>query len=165
MHDGLRWLDCDMHMAEPWDLWQRYIEPELRDELEEVTGVAKGYNPLTHGPVPNIRSIRKTRTGLFDAYLGPDGVSIDPPGQLRAMDREGIDAAVLFPTIALGTPRTASPTTAMAVRRAFNSWLHDFCAYEPDRLKMNAIVSTHDIDAAVAEIKRARSDLGAVSIM
>ena len=165
MHDGLRWLDCDMHMAEPWDLWRRYIEPELLDQLEEVTGVAEGYNPLTHGPVANIRNIRKTRTGLFDAYLGPDGVSIDPAGQLRAMDREGIDAAVLFPTIALGIPRTSSPTMALAVRRAFNNWLHDFCVHAPDRLKMNAIVSTHDIDAAVVEIKRAKSELGAVSVM
>jgi predicted TIM-barrel fold metal-dependent hydrolase len=153
-----------MHMAEPWDLWLEYIEPDLRESLEEVTGVAPGYNPLTHGPVANIRNIRTTRVRMFDAYLGPDGASIDPAGQLRAMDREGIDAAVLFPTIALGTPRTGSATVAMGVRRAFNSWLHDFCAHDPERLKMNAVISMHDVDAAVAEIQRVRA-LGAVSVM
>jgi predicted TIM-barrel fold metal-dependent hydrolase len=162
---GLKWLDSDMHLAEPWDLWQPYIEPEFRDQVEEVTGVGEGYNPLTHGPVANIREIRKTRVQMFADYVTADGKSIDPAGQLRAMDREGIDAAVLFPTIGLGTPRTTSAQAAMAVRRAYNDWLHDFCAYEPSRLKQNALISTHDVDAAVAEIRRARTELGAVSIL
>jgi predicted TIM-barrel fold metal-dependent hydrolase len=165
MNDGLKWLDCDMHMAEPWDLWQRYIEPGFRDQVEALTGVSAGYNPLTHGPVANIRDIRKTRVDMFGPYLGPDGTSIDPAGQLRAMDREGIDAAVLFPTIALSSPRTTSPDAAIAVRRAFNDWLHDFCAFDPARLKMNAIVPTHDVDAAVAEIQRAKAELDATSVL
>jgi predicted TIM-barrel fold metal-dependent hydrolase len=154
-----------MHMAEPWDLWHQYIEPELRDELEAVTGIPEGYNPLTHGPAANIIDIRKTRVDMFASYLGPDGMSIDPAGQLRAMDREGIDAAVLFPTIALGPPRTGSPRSALAVRRALNSWLHDFCAYDPTRLKMNAVIPTHDVEAAVGEMRRAKGELDAVSVM
>jgi predicted TIM-barrel fold metal-dependent hydrolase len=165
MNDGLKWLDCDMHMAEPWDLWRGHIQQEFWDEIEQLTGVSEGYNPLTHGPVANIRDIRKTRVGMFDDYLGPDGASIDPAGQLRAMDREGIDAAVLFPTIALSAPRTKSPEAAMAVRRAFNDWLHEFCAYDPTRLRMNAIVPTHDVDAAVAEIRRAKLDMDATSVL
>jgi uncharacterized protein len=165
MRDGLRWLDCDMHMAEPWDLWHGYIEPELRDQVAELTGVPEGYNPLTHGPVSNIRDIRKTRLDLFHSFLAPSGTWIDAPGQLRAMDREGIDSAVLFATIALGPPPTGEPGPAMAVRRAFNTWLHDFCAYDPTRLKMNAIVSMEDVDAAVTEIRRVATELGAVSVM
>src|SRR5713226_5497012 len=154
MRDGLKWLDCDMHMAEPWDLWQRYLEPELRERAEELSGVPAGYNPLTHGPAANIRDIRKTRLAMFEPYLSPDRNSIDPAGQLRAMDREGIDAAVLFPTVALSQSRANTPDTAMAVRRAFNNFLHEFCAYEPTRLKMNALISMHDVDSAVAEIGR-----------
>jgi len=165
MKDGLRWLDCDMHMAEPWDLWRAYIEPEFLDQLESLTGVPEGYNPLTHGPVANISDIRKTRVQMFDSYLAPDKKSIDPAGQLRAMDREGIDASVLFPTIALGLPRTDSAPAAFAVRRAFNNWLHEFCTYDSTRLKMNAIVPTHDIDMAVTEIHRVGTELGAVSVM
>jgi predicted TIM-barrel fold metal-dependent hydrolase len=165
MKNGLRWLDSDMHMAEPWDLWQRYIEPEFRDRLEELTGIGEGYNPLTHGPADAIREIRKTRVGMFDDYLSPDRTHVDPAGQLRAMDREGIDAAVLFPTIALRPPADNPPGAAIAVRRAFNSWLQEFCAYEPSRLKLNAAIPTHDVDAAVAEIRRAKTELGAVSVM
>src|SRR5262249_9246301 len=163
MKNGLRWLDSDMHMAEPWDLWQRYIEPEFRDRLRALNGIGEGYNPLTHGPADAIREIRKTRVGMFDNYLSPDRTHVDPAGQLRAMDREGIDAAVLFPTIALRPPADNPPGAAIAVRRAFNSWLHEFCAYEPSRLKLNAAIPTHDVDAAVAEIRRAKTELGAGS--
>ncbi|HZT08521.1 MAG TPA: amidohydrolase family protein [Chloroflexota bacterium] len=165
MNDGLRWLDCDMHMAEPWNLWHRYVDPRFRGDIEALTGVPEGYNPLTHGPAANIREIRQTRVHLFDDYLGPDGVSIDAAGQLRAMDREGIDAAILFPTIALSSPRTADPDAAMAVRRAFNDWLHEFCAFDPSRLKLNAVIATGDAVAAAKEIRRARQELGAVSIL
>lgn len=165
MKNGLRWLDSDMHLAEPWDLWHRYIEPELREKLEELTGVGEGYNPLTHGPAAAIRDIRKTRLAEFTPYLGADGSCIDPAGQLRAMDREGIDMAVLFPTVGFRAPEDSPPGAAIAVRRAYNSWLHEFCAYEPSRLKLNALIPTHDIDAAVAEIRRAKTELGAVSVL
>lgn len=37
--DGLRWMDSDMHLAEPGNLWDAYIEPELRGQVVELTGV------------------------------------------------------------------------------------------------------------------------------
>jgi predicted TIM-barrel fold metal-dependent hydrolase len=165
MKNGLRWLDSDMHLAEPWDLWQRYVDPTFRDQVEVLTGVPPGYHPLRHGPVSGISDIRQGRMAEFAAYLNDEQTHVDPAGQLRAMDREGIDAAVLFPTVALRSPAPDPPGAAIAVRRAFNAWLHDFCAYEPTRLRLNAVIPTHDIDAAVAEIRRAGTELGAVSIM
>jgi predicted TIM-barrel fold metal-dependent hydrolase len=164
MKQGLRWLDSDMHLAEPWDLWYPYVEPAFRDHVEAVTGVGPGYFPLTHGPASAIRDIRKGRLADFLPYLNEAQTHVDPAGQLRAMDTEGIDAAVLFPTIALRSPDDSPPGAAMATRRAFNSWLADFCAYEPARLKLNAAVPLHDVNAAVAELRRVMA-LGAVSFM
>jgi hypothetical protein len=111
MKNGLRWLDSDMHLAEPWDLWHRYIDSAFRDQIAALTGVPPGYHPLMHGPVPGIRDIRKGRVAEFAAYLNAEQTHIDPAGQLRAMDREGIDAAVLFPTVALRSPSAAPSTT------------------------------------------------------
>jgi uncharacterized protein len=128
MKNGLRWLDSDMHLAEPWDLWQRYVDPTFRDQVEVLTGVPPGYHPLRHGPVSGISDIRQGRMAEFAAYLNDEQTHVDPAGQLRAMDREGIDAAVLFPTVALRSPAPDPPGAAIAVRRAFNDWLHDFCA-------------------------------------
>ena len=66
----------------------------------------------------------------------------DAPSQLEAMDAEGLDAAVLFPSrglfvLGLDTVEQAGadgyePELAAAVARAYNDWLHDFCADGPD---------------------------------
>lgn len=162
MKNGLKWMDSDMHLAEPWDLWQSYVEPELRDQVSDLTGIEKGHNPLLHGPHRDIVDIHKLKVDDFTPYLRPDGKCVDPEGQLRAMNREGIDMAILYPTIALGAMGPNPPGAAAALRHAYNAWLHDFCSYEPSRLKMNAMIAVHDIDVAVAEVKRAK-DLGAVS--
>ena len=163
MKNGLKWLDSDMHMAEPWDLWHGYIEPEFEDKVFAWAGAAKGYSGLVSGPTPNIREVRRQRLHEYGPYVAGDGTWVDPAGQLRAMDREGIDAAVLYPTLALSVRSAPDVGAASALRRAFNGWLHDFCAYEPSRLKMNGMIHAGDIDVAVAEIRRVK-EFGAVSI-
>ncbi|HLG72438.1 MAG TPA: amidohydrolase family protein [Chloroflexota bacterium] len=162
MKNGLKWMDSDMHLAEPWDLWQSYVEPELREQVPELTGIEPGHDPLLHGPHKDIIDIHKIKVAAFREYMRPDGKAVDPEGQLRAMDREGIDMAILYPTIGLPTQGPNPPGMAAKLRAAYNSWLHDFCSYEPSRLKMNAMIATHDIDLAVQEIRRSK-ELGAVS--
>jgi len=162
--DGLQWMDSDMHLAEPGDLWQRYIEPEFRDKVVELTGVTPDYNVLGRSTIPAIEQIRGARTHMFLDYLSPSGTCIDPAGQLKAMDTEGIDVAILFPTAGRRTTHKASPDATAALNRAYNRWLHDFCAYEPSRLKLNAIISLRDVNAALAEVRRVATELGAVSV-
>ena len=31
MKDGMRFVDCDMHIMEPQDLFDRYLDPKYRD--------------------------------------------------------------------------------------------------------------------------------------
>lgn len=163
MPEHLKWIDSDMHLAEPGDLWQRYIEPELRDQVVELTGVTPDYDVLGRSTIRAIEQIRGTRTHLLTDYLSADGTCIDPAGQLKAMDVEGIDVAILFPTAGRRN-RGPAPGKIAALHRAYNSWLHDFCAYEPKRLKLNAIVSILDVDSAVAEVRRVATAMGAVSV-
>ena len=33
MKDGLRFVDCDMHVMEPADLFERYLDPIFRDRV------------------------------------------------------------------------------------------------------------------------------------
>ena len=44
---------------------------------------------------------------------------------------------------------------ACEMLRIYNDWLHDFCSHHPQRLIGLANVPSHDITAAVAEVKRA----------
>jgi uncharacterized protein len=87
----------------------------------------------------------------------------EPTRQLADMDQEGIDIAVLFPTLGLGIGNVRDPDLAIALARAYNDWLADFCAAAPDRLKGVGIVALQEPDAAVAELERLAA-LGLVSV-
>jgi predicted TIM-barrel fold metal-dependent hydrolase len=110
------------------------------------------------------------RAGDEDSYAAAERRGWDPPSQLAAMDREGLDIAVLFPSrglfvLGLDTPQMIGadglePPFAAAIARAYNDWLFDFCRAAPDRLLGAGMVAPHDPDAAVVEARRCVEELG-----
>ena len=58
------------------------------------------------------------------------------------MDDEGIDVAVLYPTAMLTWVEEADIFGAAC--RAYNNWLHDYCAAAPSRLYPVALVPLQD---------------------
>jgi len=80
------------------------------------------------------------------------------------MDTEGIDIAVLFPSVGSNGWRNAPPDAAMAIARAYNDWLHDFCQADSKRLKGVAMLPLHDPSEAVKEAQRAVGSLGFVGV-
>ena len=44
MKDGLRFVDCDMHIMEPVDLFDRYLDPRFKDRVTSVVGSVVGRN-------------------------------------------------------------------------------------------------------------------------
>jgi predicted TIM-barrel fold metal-dependent hydrolase len=93
----------------------------------------------------------------------------DPVRRLREIDEDGVAAEVLFPDDQnADTPpwlagiapqaldRTYPPELRLAGARAYNRWLAGFCALAPQRLLgMITLGSLADVDAAVAEVRRA----------
>ena len=101
--------DSDLHVMEPADLWQRYLAPEYRHaapvgltELKRDMRVrVKNDVLLRLGTVrPEYVEGRKTgwRAEHEDVYADGEASGWDPASQLRAMDAEGLDLAVLFPS-------------------------------------------------------------------
>jgi predicted TIM-barrel fold metal-dependent hydrolase len=76
----------------------------------------------------------------------------DAPAQLGAMDEEGIDVGVIYPTRGLFAQGIdgMEPKLAAAIARAYNNWLCDFCATDPARLIGAGMISPFDVDDAVA---------------
>ena len=170
MKNGFRILDSDMHVMEPPDLWLEYTEP--------------GY--LEQAPRGLQRWVRDL--AMVDAAGQPWGRPAEPPGprtghkfqedqvrygadqergwtsqvQLEAMEREGIDVAILYPTRGLHTLARGdlSPDLAAALARAYNNWLHDFCAADRGRLLGVGMISPFSIDDAVVEAERCVNELG-----
>jgi uncharacterized protein len=171
-HEGLKVLDSDMHCMEPADLWERYIDGPykpfaprgLQEYIADLRIVIDGKT------MPRHSSLRPRSSGGSDdpfqqrrerfreaAERGWDGRT-----QLDAMDTEGIDVAVVYPSRGLFAQAVddLDPAFAAAIARAYNNWLHDYCKPDPDRLLGAGMISPHDVRDAVEEARRAVEQLG-----
>ena len=171
--NGKRIMDSDMHIIEPPDLWERYIAPEFRSRAPrgragqenpsvlEIDG--RVYPKMAADPAANYQTMYGR---LKDRYEHAVAAGYDAPSQLVGMDREGIDVAVLFPTRGLYALASddIEPDFAAAIARAYNDWLAEFCAESPERLLGSAMVTPHNIDAAVAETRRMVTEHGFKSV-
>ncbi len=191
--NGFRVMDSDMHIMEPPDLWERYLAPEFRSqaprglvtenvrELRMVTadGEPWGFNPdaasLGQDPDPvnpgkklyrNMQYAGHNYERNQKTYRSHAERGWLPEVQLEAMDVEGIDVAVLFPSrglMALTRPNM-EPRFAAALAQAYNNWLYDFCQADPGRLYGAAMISPFDVDSAVEEATRCAKELGFASV-
>jgi uncharacterized protein len=187
MKDGLRFVDCDMHIQEPVDLFDRFLDPKFRDRVSLPVGadgkpkrgiVIIDGQPTTYDhelqqhrkrtlPPAGIE-ISQTLSGSRMAESGRLDFAVerdyDAEAQVMGMEMEGIDIAVLFPTMGLSlTARdNMDPRLSLALCQAYNNWIHEFCQHSPDQLKFAAMLPMHDVNLACAELVRCVSELGAV---
>ncbi|HWH80430.1 MAG TPA: amidohydrolase family protein, partial [Candidatus Binatus sp.] len=162
-----------MHVLEPADLWQRYIDKKFTHRA-----------PI--GCTDHVRDLR---------LVGPDGCAwgrpddppagtLPPPGhifhknqklfkthnqrgwsaqvQLDAMSEEGIDLAILYPSRGLNvlTIPNLEAEFAAALARAYNDWLFDFCQADKSKLVGAGMISPFDIADAISEARRCVEQLG-----
>lgn len=90
----------------------------------------------------------------------------DAPSYLRAMDQQGIDAAVVYPSVGLFVPfqPEISEREHVAACRGYNEWIAAYCAIDPSRLAGVGIAAVRDISAAVLQARHA-VDQGLVALM
>ena len=164
-------IDADGHILEPPDLWERYIDPSCRDLAMRIRRDADGLEYLEIGGKPSERSRRgfpgtlggmgkgrqdikpsPERTYVAGAPFG----SMDADERLELLDREGLEAAVLYPTLAiLWEAELDDVALSQAYTRAYNRWIVDFCASARGRLVPIAHLSLSDPRAAARELERA----------
>jgi predicted TIM-barrel fold metal-dependent hydrolase len=92
------------------------------------------------------------RTYVAGAPFG----SMNADERLELLDREGLEAAVLYPTLAiLWEAELGDVALSQAYTRAYNRWIVDFCASARGRLVPIAHLSLGDPQAAARELERA----------
>jgi predicted TIM-barrel fold metal-dependent hydrolase len=178
--NGLRIADSDLHVMEPADLWQRYIDPAwkhaapvgLTELRRDMRVKVKSHVMLRIGPVRPMREAPRVIWNTDQERLleRAEARGWDSASQLEAMDAEGLDLAVLFPSRGLFVLGLDSPQMmgadglegelAAAIARAYNDWLADFCKPAPTRLLGAGMVAPHDVTSAVAEARRCVEQLG-----
>ena len=167
MKDGFKVFDSDMHVLEPVDLWERYIDPPFRHRAPRGTQrKATDVGVTVDGADQFLLSARIARVsfpGGLDRFAEDIECGFDAAAQLRAMDREGIDVTVLYPSRGLfvNSDPDMDPAFSAAIARAYNDWLADFCkAGDPRRMYGAAMLPIQDVALSIREARRAVMELG-----
>jgi predicted TIM-barrel fold metal-dependent hydrolase len=170
-------IDADNHYYEPLDAFTRHLPKEFRK---------RGVRPVQSGKrvelligdrvnrfVPNPTFDPIIVPGCLDAFFRgrtPEGqdrsklMKVEPlrieyrdrDARLAVLEEQGLDAALLFPTLGCGVEEALRDDVpaAMASLSAFNHWLEDDWGFSHrGRLIGVPMLSLADPDAALAEVR------------
>jgi predicted TIM-barrel fold metal-dependent hydrolase len=176
LNQKYRVVDADGHVLEPpTGLWERapqefkermwrIVPDETGAEWYYFDGDKRPGGPMAYAGVAgfSLADQERARRGELK-YSEVQPAAYYPEPRLAALDVDGIDQSVLYPTMLLGLPSQRDHALAAAVSRTYNEWLADYCRHEPSRLFAIATVPMQNIELAVAEIRHARK-LGHVGV-
>ncbi len=174
MHDGLLVIDADAHKMENPVVFFDYLEAPYRDRLFPRTDrwgqqrlVIRDFNPATG------------KNDLERVFPQPDGpgkgafCAIHPETaiggvfnriRIEHMDREGVDAQVLYGSMTLSFETILDRDLAVACMRAYNDYIADDCRAYAQRLFPVGYLSLVDVGEAVKELGRCVDTLGMIGV-
>lgn len=127
-------LDADAHVVEPPVVFGNWadVSPNAIDLPEDT--------PML--PCGDLEVIADQLAHGFDA-----------PSYLRAMDAQGIDAVVLYPSIGLFVPFQPELDADQSAKacRAYNEWIAGYCGEDEARMAAVGLVPLADADRATQE--------------
>lgn len=171
-------VDADTHIAESEAMWS-YIDQEIYPRRPILARIPddtwyKERNAfwLIDGeifPKPAGKasfslitpSAQKKESGRGDIHLSARELT-DTGARLADMDKMGVEIQVIYPTLFL-VYLTDDPLLEIGLCRAYNRFVADGCAKEPNRLKWVAILPLRSIEASLQEMKWAK-EKGAVGV-
>ena len=158
-----RLVSADSHVNEPGDLWTARVPAAFRDRAPRIEHFAEGDAWVIEGVGDPINFGMNACAGLppgeMRAWARFEDLrrgGYDPAARLDEMDRDGVDAEVVYPTPRLAQGIVAPPDVEfhLALVRAYNDWLSEYVAYAPDRFGGLALLPNRGAAHAVAELER-----------
>jgi hypothetical protein len=169
-------IDADNHYYEPLDAFTRYLDPAFKRRGIRPVQNGRRTELLADGQllefIPNPTFDPVIVPGCLDvAFRGqiPEGVDprtlmkVEPlspayqnkEARLEAMDKQNLEAILLFPTLGCGVEEALAhdiPATVASLR-AFNRWLEDDWGFGADgRVIAVPMISLAHPEAAAAEV-------------
>jgi predicted TIM-barrel fold metal-dependent hydrolase len=172
-------FDADNHYYEPRDCFSRYIEPQFRDRAVQVRVDDDGKERVYVGD----RLFTFLEHRNFDTVVPPGALRrmllamksdsadvrrtdvvepmqpeyVDRDARIAKMDEQGIEAAFVFPTLAVCVEAFMMDDVEQlyANFRSFNRWLDETWGFaHAGRIYAPPLLSLRDVDLAVAELER-----------
>ena len=148
-------FDCDSHIYEPPEIWDKYIPQNNRDfakthfyrDADRLFLVRNSrisfrdpdkwkYPGETWHPGLTKKIIGQTQPGTkdWDETIGRNKSARDPNARLKDMDASGIDQVMIFPSTFVYLPLVENADAAYICARAYNDWAYDYCSADKKRL-------------------------------
>ena len=176
-------VDADNHYYEPRDAFTRHMpaaSAHLAVHVDDNDDIFIGDEPYVflrnnYDRVVKPGALKDMLRTLKSGHVDESGASseepiqpayIDRAARLATMDDQGVEACMVFPTLAVCVThqmRRNAPQLEANVE-AFNRWLEDDCGYGASGTGASAgrifgapLLSLHDVDFAVRELDRVRA--------
>ncbi|MFO1455160.1 MAG: amidohydrolase family protein [Steroidobacteraceae bacterium] len=155
-------IDADTHLIETADIWDHLdaadrIHRPQPIELEQGVMVPPIARPMKSVWVIDGQLYARTNLQMIEEFskgqIKPGALAMtDPDERLKAMDQQGVDVHVIFPSLFLGlAPET--PAVERALTRAYNRFLADRCAGSKGRLRWVMLPALKSMDETLREIE------------
>jgi predicted TIM-barrel fold metal-dependent hydrolase len=179
--EGLRYIDSDGHILEHPTAMPDYAPTKYRERIWHIEtdeageewlhfdGATTPANGLSAAGMAGATD--EERAAAFRGelrYTQTRPAAWNAKARLQDMDQDGIDLAVLYPTMLLGLQSNPDVEFAAAQARAYNDWCSDHTQEGEGRLfGAGAVPSMHhpdDVAGVAAEIRRVGELPGMVSV-
>ncbi len=171
-----RVFDADNHYYEPRDCFTRHLESRYRDLAIRVEKDAEGRDEVWIGDRPftflanrdfdvtvkpgglraMLRGMREPGFKTSDVTEPVQPAYVNREARLALMDRQGLEAAILFPTLAVCVEHSMKddPEQLYANLRSFNRWLDEEWGFAyQDRIYAPPLLSLRDLQSAVDDLE------------
>ena len=164
-----RIISADQHINEPPDLWTSRVDRRFRDRVPRMEKFEQGDAWVIEGVTDPINFGMNACAGLPPEeqrnWLSWDKVrkgGYIASERLEEMTRDGIDAALMFPTprLSVGVITNRDRDLQLAMVRAYNDWLGEYVAEDANRLFGMIWLPATAIADAMAELDRCLTDGG-----
>jgi len=167
-------ISADDHVQETPDLWSKRLPAQMRDKAPKIVSLDDGAAAWVWGKnaprrlgmdVWAGREIKEEKDIETVPWAKVHPATYDPDARLKAMDQDGITAAILYPNFArtfigmwltdiTGEAKKLDSELAVACIQAYNDFIAEFAATDAKRLVPIGMVPMESVETAVAEIKR-----------
>mgnify|MGYP003627397339 FL=1 len=175
-------FSCDAHIAEPADLFSKNMPEHLSQFV--IHGEKDGDYRITRIGDQVILKVKANfhahKTGQNDAAFSAQTEAAEDRSctdarenfvsdcavdtrrlgardlelRFQDMDRDGVDAELVFPSLGLMLPRIADREGQRVACQIYNDWAWDYCKASEGRLVPAAMIPCIDFEDALAECKR-----------
>jgi predicted TIM-barrel fold metal-dependent hydrolase len=149
-------ISADSHVALSIDTVRDRVPSSLREAFDDALAAQARQEA-------ELRGGKKLSLDSWDMEAPRDPGYREPEARLRAMDRDGVHAEVLYSEVSAFRHFGLVRGDWKPISRAFTDVLSDFASVDPDRLAVSYQVPVIDVDYASSEVFRLAA-LGARSV-